>query len=43
MWPQWIPELLPRIKEEMSRLLAKHPKGIEGFKATRNQGLASRK
>ncbi|KAI0155142.1 Fructosamine kinase-domain-containing protein [Xylariaceae sp. FL1272] len=30
MWPQWRP-LLDHVKDEMRRLLAKHPNGIDGF------------
>ncbi|KAI0376957.1 Fructosamine kinase-domain-containing protein [Hypomontagnella monticulosa] len=31
MWPQWAP-LLITAKDEMRRLLAKHPEGLDGFK-----------
>ncbi|KAK8010954.1 hypothetical protein PG990_009919 [Apiospora arundinis] len=31
MWPQWLP-LLQHVKDEMRRLLEKHPDGVAGFK-----------
>ncbi|SPO04701.1 uncharacterized protein DNG_07386 [Cephalotrichum gorgonifer] len=39
MWPQWA-SLLERVKDEMLRLLAKHPQGFSGFRDLREVNAA---